>query len=71
MAYENSRQRRKRVAEQHNKLRAEQLALEKDRKENPEKYRKVCSVRESRKVQAFIATAMAISPNAFEARLLK
>jgi len=62
---------KKRAAEIHNKKRAEQLALEKDRKENPDKYKDVRSVRESSKVQALIATAMSISSSAFEARLLR
>ena len=52
---------KKRAAKLHNEKRAIQLALEKDRKENPEKYKRVSSVRKSRKVQAFITTAMALS----------
>lgn len=63
----NSRQRRKLEAERHNKLRAEKIALEIDRRENPEKYRNVRSVRESRKVQAFISTALALSSSVFSA----
>jgi len=51
------------------KKRAEALAQ--DKIDNPEKYKRKPRSRGSRKAQAFIATAMAISPNAFDARLLK
>ena len=36
----NSRERRKKAAEKHNKERAEYLALLKDKEENPEKYKR-------------------------------
>ena len=54
----NSRQRRKQEAERHNELRAEQKALELDRKENPEKYRRK---RPSRKVLNHMAVFSAFA----------
>lgn len=57
----NSRQRRKQEAAEHNKLRAEQKALELDRKENPEKYRRK---RPSRKVLSNLAIWSAFAASA-------
>ena len=54
----NSRQRRKLEAVEHNKIRAEQKALELDRKENPEKYRRK---RTSRKVLNHLAVFSAFA----------
>jgi len=64
---------KKRAAELHNKKRreahVERVRIEQDKIDNPEKYKRKARV--SRKAQAFIATAMAISPNGFNERLLK
>ena len=69
----NSRQRRKLEAEEHNRKRREEhverVRIEQDKIDNPEKYKR--KPRRSGKAQAFIATALAISPTAFEDRLLK
>lgn len=62
---------KKRAAELHNKKRSEQLALELDKKNNPEKYKRKRPIRQSTSATAFIATAMVISPNGFNERLLK
>jgi hypothetical protein len=72
MSHENSRQRRKIEAEKHNKLRAEHLALQQDKLDNPEKYRRkrrAASGSSAPRLMPFIAAAMAISPNAFDSRL--
>ena len=66
---------KKQQALEHNEIRsykkkcAEELAQ--DKINNPEKYKRTPRKRTNRKAQAFIATAMAISPNAFDERLLK
>lgn len=64
---------KKRAAELHNKKRreahVEAVRLAQDKIDNPEKYKP--HKRRVRQVRAFIATAMAISPNAFNERLLK
>lgn len=69
MPHENSRQRRKIEAEKHNKSRAEHLALQQDKLDNPEKYRRKRRVKSRSILMPFIAEAMAISPNAFDSRL--
>ena len=71
--YFGNNQIKKRAAEEHNKKRreahVERVRIEQDKIDNPEKYKH--KPRQSRKAQAFIATAMAISPTAFDDRLLK
>lgn len=52
----------------HEKKRAEELAQ--DKIDNPEKYKRKPRTRSRRKAEAFIATAMALSPNAFDKRIL-
>ena len=64
---------KKRAAEAHNKKRreahVERIRIEQDKINNPEKYKR--KVRTSRKAQAFIAIATAISLTAFDDRILK
>ena len=65
----NSANKRK-VAVQHNKERAERIALELDRKENPEKYKRHGSTAKQLRL-ARLLTAIGLSATAFDNRLLK
>ena len=66
---------KKRAAELHNKKRreafVESVRLAQDKIDNPEKYKPKRRTRKDIQAQAFIAHAMAISPNGFTSRLLK
>jgi len=66
---------KKRAAENHNKERAkakqDEIELAQDKIDNPEKYKPRRRTRKDIQAQAFIAHAMAISPNGFNSRLSK
>lgn len=62
---------KRQAANLHNEARSERLALEKDKRENPEKYQRKRRVKTRSPIIPFLATALAISPNAFDQRLSK
>ena len=62
----NSRERRKKAAEKHNKERAEYLALLKDKEENPEKYKRKRRSKSNIRTGVWMAAAAAFSAPAMD-----